>query len=852
MSALAAVAVSLSAMADADFITHRYESFKACPAKAGSVAFIGNSITNMGNWHEHFGDNPLAQNRGNSGACSYEALANIETVIAGRPSQIYVMIGTNDIGSATGTPKTIAANGRALIERVKNESPETRVHIVSTFPSTNGLRTVENHTEINNLLKQVCQETGAEFIDLWNDMQGIVNGSISSDRLHVTAKGYYIWSTALVPYLGQGWTCTLPENTEARNNYVWANGNGLRVNMLATLPVKADDVLMIGGEMINNGEWHELLANPHVKNRGATYGYGDYLSANWKDFVKYIFDLNKPTKQTPAQIYINIGSQDINTGADIATLKANYREIVDNVIERAPGSQIRLTALTPHSNAAKNTTTREFNAFVSELASEKGLTYVDLFTPMALDGGAPNPKYITTNLNAPYASAAGYLQLARTLAPYIGSCTVESEADFDARYELLQARTALGNLVSATYTAVTGDVTGMIDPAALQKLTDVRQEIYDILNKEGVTASELNAAYEKYLPIANEAARLNQPSHGQIYHIVTHRGNRMVNISAQTTLVSTPMAEADPHSPAFIWRMEQRQDGSWNIINRLHEKFLSPTITVTDAEPAAGWTFTDHSTTGTYAIASGNIQFHQLNNGGLTNWGGGSNLSDLGCAFYLNAIDDDFVIVDPEKVQTVDYPVASDDYKDVLFNFKSVRGPKYASEAAAGNWILGSDDAASDNSTWRLYLRSDDSYDIKNVATGHYIDPDNQNSTVGNQFMASEQAPANGWDFRPIEGGNGTYVITSGSNIQLHQAKSPWRIINWGFNSLGDNAFRTNDEGCQYFLQGRIVRDDTPHSLIREVSKANEPAVHYDLQGRRISPTQSGLHITPQGKIRVK
>lgn len=851
LALLVAAVSAFAAWADADYITHRYEAFKACPPRQGSVVFIGNSITNMGNWHEHFGDNPLAQNRGNSGACSYEALANLETVIMEKPEHVFVMIGTNDIGSDTGTPATVAANGLALIERLKNESPETKVHIVSTFPSTVGLRTVENHTDINNRLKEVCRQTETDFIDIFDDMMGIINNTISADRLHLTTKGYYIWCNALAPYI-DGWTCTLPENTEARNGYVWSNGNGSRVNMLATLPIKTDDILLIGGEMFNNGEFHELLSNPHVKNRAATYGYGDYLSNNWKDFVGYIFDLNKATKKTPEQIYINIGSQDINTNVDIETLKTNYRTIVETVINRAPGSKICLTALTPHKDATKNNTTKAFNTFVSELAAEKGLEYVDLFTPMALEDGTPNPKYITTDLNAPYASAAGYLQLARTLAPYIGNCTVEGEADFEARYELLQARQALGNLVSQTYTTVTGTETGVVNPDAHQLIVDVRDDIYALLNKEGVTAAELTAGYNEYAAIAAAAKRMNQPTEGTKYHIVSQRGNRMVNMSSATELVSTPVAQADPHHPASIWQVEKREDGTWNIRNLHHEKYLSTSITMVNKAPSAGWTFTDHTKTGTYAITSGTAQFHQLNNGGLTSWGGGNNLTDLGCAFYINAIDDDFLITDPEKVVSVSEPVASTEYVDAIFNLKSVRGPKFASEAASGNWILGTDDTSTDLVNWQFYLREDGSYDIKNVGTGHYLDPDNQNSVTANQFMASETAPANGWDFTPIDGTDDKYIITSGSSIQLHQAKSPWRIINWGYNSLGDEKFRTTDEGCQYSLEGLIVRDDTPQVSIAEIGSVEAQTPHYDLQGRRISSNAAGLHITPKGTVLVK
>lgn len=632
-------ALTLTAAADADFITHRYDSFKACTLSNESVVFIGNSITNMGNWHEQFGDDQRIVNRGNSGACSYEAVENLESILPYHPAKIFVMIGTNDIGSATGTPESVAQYGRVLIERCKNESPETKVHIVSTFPSTNGLRNLENHAEINRLLKAVCEETGTTFIDLWDQMQGIVNNSISIDHLHVTAQGYYIWTNALLPYLGEGFTATMPSGSEAQNSYVWSNGNGLRVNMLASLPIKSSDVLMIGGEMFNNGEWHELLHNPNVKNRAATYGYGDYTVANWNTFIGYIFDLNKSIKQTPAQIYLNIGSQDINTNADMSTLKTQYRTAVNTLVAKAAGSKIHLVALTPHTDATKNAKTQEFNTFMHDLANELSLTYVDIFTPCALADGSANPDYITTELNAPYASARGYLQIARTLAPMIGNCTVDSEEEFAPRYDLINARQALGNALTISYTMTPGTTTGTYALEGLDDFIAHRDEVYALLADKNADAAAISAMAEKYAvtPV------LNQPVDGKYYRIRSKRGDRIFHGQGSLSVKSTPTAEADLNAENTMWKFQKRDDGSWNIINRANGKYLKYStsgFSVAKAAPAVGFTVSAHNISGTYVIVAGTNQLHQAtagNSWGILNWGEGRT-DDEGCAFYIEEL----------------------------------------------------------------------------------------------------------------------------------------------------------------------------------------------------------------------
>lgn len=837
-------ATAFAAMADSDFIKHRYDSFKACRVSNSSIVFVGNSITNMGNWHEHFGNNPFVVNRGNSGACSYEALENLESILIGKPDKMFVMIGTNDIGSDTGTPQTVSRNALAMIERVRNESPSTTLYIVSTFPSSNGLRTPANHAEINRLLKEVCAETQTTFIDLWDDMQGILDNSISADRLHVTERGYYIWSTALLPYLGDGFTCTLPATSEAANTYKWSNGNGLRVNMLASLPIAAEDILMIGGEMINNGEWHEMLNNPHVKNRAATYGYGDYLSADWITFIGYMFDLNKSIKQCPAQIYLNIGSQDINTGVSIETLKGNYRKCVELLRTKAPGAILHLTSLTPHTNATKNRTTREFNQFVSSLAEELGLQFVDLFEATATADGNADARYITADLNAPYLSARGYLKLARTLAPFIGNCTVESDEDFQARYEIINARQALGNIISATYTATPGTATGQVSTESVEALIAARPGMYDALNKENATAAEINAAYTEVLPLYEASHKLNQPTQGKYYHIVSVRGDRFVNMTEPSTVVSTPRGSADLHSTATMWEFRMRTDGTWNIVNRLYPSiYLTPSATVSNSEPVAGWTLDNHVRTGTYILSSGTNQFHQLNNGGLTSWGGGSNVTDQGCAFYINELPSDYPAYDPEKVIIVNEPEATTDQKTIVYTFTADRGSKKVSEAA-GNWVLGTD-GGTDMSKWYLYARTDGSFDICNVSTGNYIDPENINTATENQYMTSKEVPAVGWTFTEIAGSPGKYIITSGTQKQLHQAKAPWRIINWGYGTKNPGEFRTDDEGCRFSLSGLVIKNETTGIGDMEAAPEGSAATGiFDLQGRRIlRPVHRGVYI---------
>ena len=98
--------------ADEPFRQHRANHFATLVPEKDGIVFIGNSITNMFEWREGFGSASVL-NRGISGAYSYEVLDNLESYIVGRPKKVFIMIGTNDLG----TNGTCAQDTEAHTER---------------------------------------------------------------------------------------------------------------------------------------------------------------------------------------------------------------------------------------------------------------------------------------------------------------------------------------------------------------------------------------------------------------------------------------------------------------------------------------------------------------------------------------------------------------------------------------------------------------------------------------------------------------------------------------------------------------------------------------------------------------
>lgn len=406
-------------MADLPFRQHRFDQFKALPVQEGSIVFFGNSITNMHEWWEAFGSDPRVLNRGNSGANTIELLENIGTVIVQQPEKVFIGIGTNDLGTkGINQPDSVAARISEMVRLIRQGSPKTQVYVQSILPSEVGLRTLEKISETNARIKELVEPQGAIYINLFDDMPGIVTKEISYDGLHITAKGYAKWLDKIAPLVGIESIYT-PDMKEY-NGGISNNSFGMRNTYFGAYPVKSTDVLIIGDEMIHGGEWHELLANPNVKNRGTGWGSGGLSFNNWINAVEPILGANG-NKQAPEKILLYAGVGPLYAkNANLDSLAGEYKRFVDEIRKYAPASQTRIEimSLIPRIDSELNADiTVPFNKLLQGLALEgDNIGYIDIYTPLTTDGAVTaNPDYIVKD----YLSGRGYGVVSQVIAPYI-------------------------------------------------------------------------------------------------------------------------------------------------------------------------------------------------------------------------------------------------------------------------------------------------------------------------------------------------------------------------------------------------------------------------------------------------
>ena len=138
-----------------------------------------------------------------------------------------------------------------------------------------------------------------------------------------------------------------------------------------------------------------------------------------------------------------------------------------------------------------------------------------------------------------------------------------------------------------------------------------------------------------------------------------------------------------------------------------------------------------------------------------------------------------------------------------------LRANRYATGNGVDAAITGPTEATTKASIWQFVKRSDNSYDIINLADGTYISPESFITSGNNKSIKTVTAQPNaGWIIKKAET-TGNVIVVSGS-VQFNQQKDGnLHLLNWG------SGTNTTDGGCQYtFID---VTDQIPPQPIVKV-----------------------------------
>ena len=179
--------------------------FSILPNAKNEIVFLGDSITDGGEWHELTGL-PNAVNRGIGGDTAAGVLGRITEVTDGKPIKVFLMIGTNDLAQDR-TPEQVCAKIGEVLDAIKLNSPKTVIYLQSTFPVIDGKNEKyknENVNKLNPLIQKLAADKKVTWIDVASslkDDKGQLKDNLTFDGLHLNGAGYLVWISVIKKYL---------------------------------------------------------------------------------------------------------------------------------------------------------------------------------------------------------------------------------------------------------------------------------------------------------------------------------------------------------------------------------------------------------------------------------------------------------------------------------------------------------------------------------------------------------------------------------------------------------------------------------------------------------------------------
>ncbi len=184
-----------------DYYRKRVAVFRAEPASSGNVIFLGNSITEGGDWKKLLQD-PTVLNRGISGDNTFGVLARLDEVTRHKPSAVFLLIGVNDLSKSL-PPAVTLQNIFAIVGRIHAESPQSKVFVQSILPVNPTHKKFPPRFNkpgdidaINGQLRKYADALKYTYVDLFSafvDGTGRLDLQYTYDGLHLNPAGYQHW-----------------------------------------------------------------------------------------------------------------------------------------------------------------------------------------------------------------------------------------------------------------------------------------------------------------------------------------------------------------------------------------------------------------------------------------------------------------------------------------------------------------------------------------------------------------------------------------------------------------------------------------------------------------------------------
>lgn len=186
-----------------------YRKLNQAPLKEPGLIFLGDSIVEYFPIHELLQSPKYMVNRGVRGYRTDLLRTHLDAHVFGTElDQIFLLIGTNDIGKEIPQKETID-NVEAVLQAIMRDFPLTKINLISVLPVSQeerykqkiSIRSNEKIQALNQAYRELAQAYHqVSYVDVYSsllDEVGQLAEAYTTDGLHLSVAGYCILARAL-------------------------------------------------------------------------------------------------------------------------------------------------------------------------------------------------------------------------------------------------------------------------------------------------------------------------------------------------------------------------------------------------------------------------------------------------------------------------------------------------------------------------------------------------------------------------------------------------------------------------------------------------------------------------------
>ncbi|MDR2706348.1 MAG: GDSL-type esterase/lipase family protein [Planctomycetaceae bacterium] len=394
-----------------------------------NLLMIGDSITHGWDgkgktvWESYYGHRkPI--NLGFSGDRTEHVLWRLEHLPLDKisPKTAVLMIGTNNIGHNSSSPKDAADGIKAIVEKLEKQYPALKIIVLNVFPRGNKVddgnrkKVDEINSYLPELLKDKPNVTLLDINNIFLDAEKNLPKEIMPDFLHPNTYGYELWAKAVEPtltaLLGETNPAIVPVNKLSEE--WWSKRHEANSEKIAKGDV---EFLMIGDSITQGWDGKDELEKYFAQYKPVNLGF----NSDQTQHVLWRLDHLPLDKISPKAAMIMIGTN--NTGNPANTpwmIAVGIKAIVEKLQKQKPDLQIIVLKVFPRGEKADDRLrlrVNEINLALPELLADlKNVEIIDINDAFLAEDGTL-PKEIMPDFLHP--NTKGYELWGEKLAPVL-------------------------------------------------------------------------------------------------------------------------------------------------------------------------------------------------------------------------------------------------------------------------------------------------------------------------------------------------------------------------------------------------------------------------------------------------